>query len=89
MNGPGDGQFRVQQVAVVVGHIPQEGDFRVTGQMEIQDTGRAVPAVLTQAQRPVSAGHSGQNCPPHTLIIQIRIRVQLTSFSGTGSPGYG
>ena len=76
----GDGQFRVQQVAVVVGHVPQEGDFRVTGQMEIQDAGRAVPAVLTQAQRQVISPDFQIKTVLHTLIIQIRIRVQLTSF---------
>ncbi len=80
MNGQGDGQFRVQQVAVVVGHVPQEGDFRVTGQMEIQDAGRAVPALLTQAQRQVIRPDFQVKTVLHTLIIQIRIRVQLTSF---------
>ncbi len=80
----GDGQFRVQQVAVVVGHVPQEGDFRVTGQMEIQDAGRAVPAVLTQAQRQVISPDFQVKTVLHTLIIQIRIRVQLTSFRVQG-----
>ncbi|GDH88379.1 hypothetical protein BvCmsKSP036_05145 [Escherichia coli] len=80
----GDGQFRVQQVAVVVGHVPQEGDFRVTGQMEIQDAGRAVPAVLTQSQRQVICPDLQVKTVLHALIIQIRIRVQLTSFRVQG-----
>ncbi len=85
----GDGQFRVQQVAVVVGHVPQEGDFRVTGQMEIQDAGRAVPAVLTQAQRQViSPDFQIKNCPPHTDNSDQNTG-PADVFSGTGSPGYG
>ncbi len=85
----GDGQFRVQQVVVVVGHVPQEGDFRVTGQMEIQDAGRAVPAVLTQAQRQViSPDFRDQNCPPHTDNSDQNTG-PADVFSGTGSPGYG
>lgn len=85
----GNGHFRVQQIAVVIGHVPQEGDFRVTGQMEIQDTGCAVPAVLTQAQRQVIRPDLQIKTVLHTLIIQIRIRVQLTSFRVQKSPDYG
>ncbi|CQF93899.1 Uncharacterised protein [Salmonella enterica subsp. enterica serovar Typhimurium str. DT104] len=72
----GDGQLRVQQIAVIIRRVPQEGDFRVTGQMKTHDARGAVFPVIAQSQRQVILPDLQVKGVVHALVIQVGIRVQ-------------
>ena len=72
-----NGQFRVEKVAVVVGHIPEEGQLRIFGQLEVHDARGAVATVTAQPQRHVVGLHLQVKGIVHALVVQILERVQF------------